>query len=253
MIFIIKGFRTIVFIFIVISRTFWPICLPAFFRCLSNSGTFTELRITSFIESTGVACSDSVIHNRVEVFIPVLLFTCSQDWTRNVQQYTWRNGYRFWFPKLLRRQSSGGCRFNNVYLLYTTAIMISITIVIQTHLQMHIRIQKRSYTKANTGTNTIQTKTGELCCSEMNGLLIPDFSSSTQGKKHNSYYDDNTILPHQRMAHLMVFKISVGRDPKIPTTWSTVKIQLSTLYSNGRDSTLCLYGPMSTFNWLFFF
>ena len=51
---IIKGFRTIVFIFIVISTTFWPICPPAFFRCLSNSGTFTELRTTSFIESTGV-------------------------------------------------------------------------------------------------------------------------------------------------------------------------------------------------------
>ena len=72
------GFRTIVFIFIVISTTFRPICLPAFFRCLSNSGTFTELRITSFI---------------------VLLDT-------------WRNSYRGWFPKLLRRQSSGSCRFN---------------------------------------------------------------------------------------------------------------------------------------------
>ena len=38
MIFIIKGFRTIVFIVIVISTTFWPICPPAFFICLSNSG-----------------------------------------------------------------------------------------------------------------------------------------------------------------------------------------------------------------------
>ena len=37
--FIIKGFRTIVFIFIVISTMFRPICPPAFFRCLSNSGT----------------------------------------------------------------------------------------------------------------------------------------------------------------------------------------------------------------------
>ena len=27
-------------------------------------------------------------------------------------QETWRNGYRHWFPNLLRRQSSGGCRFN---------------------------------------------------------------------------------------------------------------------------------------------
>ena len=46
LIFIIKGFRTIVFIFIVISITFRHIRPPAFFRCLSNSGTFTELRTT---------------------------------------------------------------------------------------------------------------------------------------------------------------------------------------------------------------
>ena len=61
----IKCFRTIVFIFIVISTTFRSICPPAFFRCLSNSGTFTELRTTSFIKSTVVACFDSVSHNRV--------------------------------------------------------------------------------------------------------------------------------------------------------------------------------------------
>ena len=80
MIFIIKGFRTIVFIFIVISA------ISAFFRCLSNSGTFTELRTTSFIESTGVVCSDSVSHNLVQVLsIPVLLLACSQDWTCNLQ------------------------------------------------------------------------------------------------------------------------------------------------------------------------
>ena len=45
--FFIKGFRTIVFIFVVISTTFRPIFLPTFFRCLSNSGTFMELRTTS--------------------------------------------------------------------------------------------------------------------------------------------------------------------------------------------------------------
>ena len=40
----------------------------------------------SFIEFTGVACSDSVSHNRVQVLsIPVLLLTCSQDWTCNLQ------------------------------------------------------------------------------------------------------------------------------------------------------------------------
>ena len=48
MIFIIKGFRSIVFIFIVISTTFRPICPPAFLRYLSNSGTYKELRTTSW-------------------------------------------------------------------------------------------------------------------------------------------------------------------------------------------------------------
>ena len=67
MIFIIKGFQTTVFIFIVVSKTFQPICPLAFFRCLSNSGTFTELRTASFIESMGVACSDSVSDNLVQV------------------------------------------------------------------------------------------------------------------------------------------------------------------------------------------
>ena len=86
LIFIIKCFRTIVFIFIVISTTFRPICPPAFFRCLSNSGTFTELRTTSFIESTRVACSNSVSHNRVQVLsIPVLILVCGQDWTCHLQ------------------------------------------------------------------------------------------------------------------------------------------------------------------------
>ena len=79
---IIKGFRIIVFIF-VISTTFQSICPPAFFRCLSNSRTYTELRT---IESTGVTCSDSVSRNRVQVLsIPVLLLACSQDWTCNLQ------------------------------------------------------------------------------------------------------------------------------------------------------------------------
>ena len=39
-----------------------------------------------FIETTGVACSDSVRHNRVQVLsIPVLLLACSEDWTCNLQ------------------------------------------------------------------------------------------------------------------------------------------------------------------------
>ena len=47
---------------------------------------FTELWTTSFIETTGVACSDSVSHNWVQVLsIPVLLLACSEDWTCNLQ------------------------------------------------------------------------------------------------------------------------------------------------------------------------
>ena len=45
-----------------------------------------ELLTTSFIESKGVACSNSVSHNRVQVLnIPVLLRACSQDCTGNLQ------------------------------------------------------------------------------------------------------------------------------------------------------------------------
>ena len=78
MIFIIKGFQTIIFIF--------NVSADMSFRCLWNSGTYTELWTTSFIESTGVACSDSVSHNRLQVLsIPVLLLICSQDWTCKLQ------------------------------------------------------------------------------------------------------------------------------------------------------------------------
>ena len=64
----------------------WQIFANIESRRLSNSGTYMELRTTSFIESTGVACSDSVSHNRVQVLsIPVLLLACSQEWTSNLQ------------------------------------------------------------------------------------------------------------------------------------------------------------------------
>ena len=64
------------------------VLFPQRFRCLSNSGTFTEIRTTSFIESTGVACSDSVSHNRVQVLsIPVLLLAYIKDWTFSLQMF----------------------------------------------------------------------------------------------------------------------------------------------------------------------
>ena len=47
---------------------------------------FVKLGNLHGTESTGVACSDSVSHNRVQVLsIPVLLLVCNQDWTCNLQ------------------------------------------------------------------------------------------------------------------------------------------------------------------------
>ena len=81
MIFIIKSFQTIIFIFI--SANMSSGFLQVFVELWK---TLTELRTTSFIESTGVAYSDSVSYNRVQVLsIPVLLLACSQDWTCNLQ------------------------------------------------------------------------------------------------------------------------------------------------------------------------
>ena len=43
-----------------------------------------ELR--PLLKPRGVACSDSVSHNRVQVLcIPILLLACSEDWTCNLQ------------------------------------------------------------------------------------------------------------------------------------------------------------------------
>ena len=80
--YIIKGSRIIDFIFIVISTMFRPICPPVFFRPLSKNGNYVELRTTSFIESLGVTCSDSINHKWVQMLrTPILLLACSQDWT----------------------------------------------------------------------------------------------------------------------------------------------------------------------------
>ena len=103
MLFIIKGFQTIV-----ISTTFRSIYPPAFFRRLLNSGTFTELWTMSFIESTRVACSDSVSNNQVQVLsIPVLLLGCSNtvsSRTHSIRVIGIEEGWRTYQPK---------CRGNN--------------------------------------------------------------------------------------------------------------------------------------------
>ena len=103
-------------------------------------------------------------------------------------------------------------------------------------------------------------------------LLTSGFGSSTRGERHNSYYADHTIWPHQRAAHLVMFKIFVSRDPKNPITSSTLNCMTETqlpacmvqsqllnsvaensiLCLHSRNSRICLHGPISTPNWLFF-
>ena len=69
-------------------------------------------------------------------------------------------------------------------------------------------------------------KRADSVVSDTNGLLI-------SWLRHEERDTILTMLtPSPRAAHLVVFKISVGRDPKIPT--------------------LRLNGPISTLNWLFF-
>ena len=68
-------------------------------------------------------------------------------------------------------------------------------------------------------------------------LLTSDFSSSTWGKRHNSYYANP--VPTSCVWCLRSQFISAGRDPK-------------TLNTAVENSTICLHGPMSTFNWCFF-
>ena len=106
MIFIIKSFQIIVFIFIVISTTFRAVCPPAFFRCLSNSETYTKLRTTSFIESTGVACSDSSRTHSITVIgvgsLCVLLESeqaTPVDSIKDVVRLTPEEGHRTYRPK----------------------------------------------------------------------------------------------------------------------------------------------------------
>ena len=79
-------FRTIVFIFIFISTTFQSIGPPVYFRCLSNSGTYTELWTKSFIKSAGVTCPNSVNHNRITSVKNSCTVTHLQlSWTCNLQ------------------------------------------------------------------------------------------------------------------------------------------------------------------------
>ena len=93
-------------------------------------------------------------------------------------------------------------------MLYTTTIMISITTVIQTHIHIQMRIQIQN--------------TGGLCCFRYEQVykfltsVLDDGRGDTQFLK---VYANHTMLtPPPRAAHLVMFKNSVSRDPKNPTT-----------------------------------
>ena len=90
----------------------------------------------------------------------------------------------------------------------------------------------------NTIHTHIQLKTGGLCCSCTNAF-INILTSVFRHEVRDTILIMLIILsdPHQPAAHLTMFKISVGRDPKKPTTSSMVKIQLSTdSFSNSSNS-----------------
>ena len=69
---------------------------------LRETMTMLKSRDVIYREPVSFWC---MIHVLMLIIIPV----------QKKKKDTWRNGYRRWFPKLLRRHSSGGCRFNPHY------------------------------------------------------------------------------------------------------------------------------------------
>ena len=110
-IFIINVFWTIVFIFIVISTTFRLIIPPAFFKCLSSKFLRRSLVIFIINVFRTFVFIFIVISTRFRLICPPAFFRCLSNLPACVQQDPWRNCYRRWFPKLLRLQLSGCCRF----------------------------------------------------------------------------------------------------------------------------------------------
>ena len=79
----IKGFRTIVFIFI-ISTMFW-LMSSGLLQVFVELGNLHRISNCPLLNPQG-SRSDSVNHNQVQVLkLSVLLLTRSQDWTCNLQ------------------------------------------------------------------------------------------------------------------------------------------------------------------------
>ena len=81
--------------------------------------------------------------------------------------------------------------------------------------------------------NTVQNKyTGDSLVKVRTVVLTSEFGSSARGERQNYYNADHIIWPHKHAAHLVMFKISVCRHPKNPSTFSTAQSQLQL---NGRE------------------
>ena len=104
-------------------------------------------------------------------------------------------------------------------------------------IQMHVQMQADSL---------VQTRTNLLI-----SWLRP---MATRRERHNSYNADHTTWPHKHAADPVMFKISVGRDPKNPTTSSTLNCMAGTPLSAciAENSFLCRHGPMSPPNYCAF-
>ena len=108
---------------------------------------------------------------------------------------------------------------------------ISTFCCILTTIIIMVSIQRCIYT---TYSNSVKYKTqADSVVQVRTVLLTPCFGSSTWRVKHNSYNADHTIWPLKCTVHLVVFKISVCKDPKKTTTTSSTA--QSHLQLNGRE------------------
>ena len=85
-------------------------------------------------------------------------------------QDTCHNGYRRWFPKLLRRQSSGGCRFNPHYRQVT----------IQEYLTLVMSNESEQVTPVDSIKNIVQSS-----------VKVPEFDKHL--KKAGGYIGPNVV------------------------------------------------------------
>ena len=104
-------------------------------------------------------------------------------------------------------------RHNIILVEFSFCCILLVAIIIMISIQRYYKYIFKYSEIQYTGRHT-----GELCVLQVRtNLLTSEFSSSTRGERHNSYNADPTIWPHKCVAHPVMFKISVGRDPNNST------------------------------------